>query len=131
MTRARVATAVVVLAFVSSSAAVVPAAATTSTAAGTHKLIVAVKKLSVLVVISQNGSAPAAALATPGKPLTVRQSNGGLYRVKVEIDSSCKGGCNASYRIAGSADHKLEVIPDCGRKGSGFVCRRVEIVKVY
>jgi hypothetical protein len=132
--------AVVVLAFVSNSTAVLPAATATNTAAGTHKLIVAVtktlgpaaeKKLAVLILVSQDGGAPAGALATPSKPLTVLQSNGGLYRVKAEIDSSCKGGCDASYRISGSANHKLEVIPSCQLKGSGFVCSKVKIVKVY
>jgi hypothetical protein len=114
--------------------------AETIKAVGTHKLIVAVKKnlappaekkLAVLVLISQNGGAPAGALATPSEPLTVLQRNSGLYRVKAEIDSSCKGGCNASYRISGSANHKLEVIPSCQLKGSGFVCSKVKIVKVY
>ena len=132
--------AVVFLAIVLSSTVVFPAAATTNKAVGTHKLIVAVKKtlgpaaekkLAVLVLISQNGGAPAGALATPSKPLTVLQSNNGLYRVKAEIDSSCKGGCEASYRISGSANHKLEVIPSCQLKGSGFVCNKVTIVKVY
>ena len=51
--------------------------------------------------------------------------------MKVEVDSPCKGGCDASYRIAGSANHKLEVIPSCRLKGSGFVCSKVTIVKVY
>jgi len=84
-----------------------------------------------LVLISQTGGAPAGALATPSKPLTVLQSNNGLYRVKAEIDSSCKGGCEASYRISGSANHKLEVIPRCQLKSSGFVCSKVKIVKIY
>ena len=132
--------AVVFLALVLSSTAVLPAAATTKTAGGTHKLIVAVKKtmgpaaekeLAVLVLISQNGGAPAGALATPSKPLTVLQRNTGLYRVRAEVDSSCRGGCAASYRISGSANHKLEVIPSCQLRGSGFVCRKVKIVKVY
>jgi hypothetical protein len=132
--------AVVSLALVLSSTAVLPAAATTNKAVGTHKLIVAVKetlrpaaekKLAVLVLVSQNGDAPAGALATPSKPLTVLQSNSGVYRVKAEIDSSCKGGCEASYRISGSADHKLEVIPSCQLKGSGFVCSKVKLVKIY
>ena len=131
--------AVVLLALVLSATAVLPAAAKTNEAARTHKLIVAVKrnlapaaekKLAVLVLISQNGGAPAGALATPSKPLTVLQSNSSLYRVKAEIDSSCKGGCDASYRISGSVNHKLEVIPSCQLKASGFVCR-VKIVKVY
>ena len=122
------------------SAAVLPAAAKTSNAVGTHKLIVAVKKnlapaaekkLAVLVLISQKGGAPAAAVARPSKPLTVLQNSSGVYRVKAEIDSSCKGGCAASYRISGSANHKLEVIPTCQLKGSGFVCSTVKIVKVY
>ena len=132
--------AVVFLALVLSAAAVLPAAAKTNKAVGTRKLIVVVKKnlapaaekkLAVLVLISQNGGAPAGALATPSKPLTVLQKVQRPLRVKAEIDSSCKGSCDASYRISGSANHKLEVIPSCQPKGSGFVCSRVKIVKVY
>jgi hypothetical protein len=132
--------AVVFLALVSSAPAVFAAVAKTNKAAGTHKLIVAVtknlapaaeKKLAVLVLISQNGGAPAGTLATASKPLTVLQKDSGLYRVKAEIDSSCKGSCDTSYRISGSANHKLEVIPSCQLKGSGFVCSKVKIVKVY
>lgn len=132
--------AVVVLALVSSATAVLPAAAKTNEAVVTHTLIVAVKKnlapagekkLAVLVLISQNGGAPAGAVATPSKPLTVLLDNGGLYRVKAEIDSPCKGSCDASDRISGSANHKLEVVPGCQPKGSGFVCSKVKIVKVY
>ena len=132
--------AVVLLTLVLSSTAVLPGAAATNEAVGTHKLIVAVKKtlspaaekkLAVLVLVSQSGGAPAGALATPSKPLIVLQSNGGLYRVKAEVDSSCKGGCDASYRISGSANHKLEVIPSCQLKGSGFVCSKLKIVKIY
>jgi hypothetical protein len=132
--------AVVSLALVLGSTAVLPAAATTKKAAGTHKLIVAVKKtlgpaaekkLAVLVLISQNGGAPAGALATTSKPVTVLQSNSGLYRVTAEIESSCKGSCDASYRISGSANHKLEVIPSCQLEGSRFVCSKVKIVEVY
>lgn len=128
------------LTLVLSSTAVLPGAAATNEAVGTHKLIVAVKKtlspaaekkLAVLVLVSQSGGAPAGALATPSKPLIVLQSNGGLYRVKAEVDSSCKGGCDASYRISGSANHKLEVIPSCQLKGSGFVCSKLKIVKIY
>jgi hypothetical protein len=125
---------------VASATAVVPAAAEPNGAAGTHRLIVAVKKslapaaekkLALLVLISQDGRAPAGALATPSKPLTVLQDNSGLYRVTVEVDSSCKGSCAASYRVSGSADHKLEVIPSCRLKGSVFVCSKMKIVKVY
>ena len=132
--------AVVLLALVLSATAVLPAAAKTNEAVGAHKLIVAVrknlapaaeKKLAVLVLITQNGGAPAGALATPSKPLTVLLDNSGLYRVKAEIDSSCKGSCAASYRISGSANHKLEVVPSCQPKGSSFVCSKVKIVKVY
>ncbi len=117
----------------------VPAAASTNTAAGTHTLIVAVKKtmapaaekkLAVLVLLSQNGGPPAGGLATPSKPLTVLQANSSLYRVKAEIDS-CTGSCAASYRISGGANHKLVVVPSCRPKGSGFVCSKVTIVKVY
>lgn len=132
---------VIVLALVSSATAVLPATAKTDKAAvGTHKLIVAVKKnlaptaekkLAVLVLISQNGGAPAGAVATPSKPLAVLLADRGLYRIKAEIDSSCKGSCDASSRISGSANHKLEVVPSCQPKGSGFVCSKVKIVKVY
>jgi hypothetical protein len=132
--------AVAVLALVSGSTAVVPAAAKQNKAVVTRKLIVAVKKnpalaaekkLAVLILISQSGGAPAGAVATPSKPLTVRLDNGGLYRVKAEIDSSCKGSCDASSRVSGSADHKLEIVPRCQPNGSGFICSKVKIVKVY
>lgn len=133
--------AVVLLVLVSSATAVLPAAAKTNQAATTHKLIVAVKKtmapadeknLAVLVVIRQKGVAPAAALATPSKPLTVIQQNSGTYRVKASIDSSCTGSCAApAYRISGSARHKIEVVPTCKPNGSGFVCSKVKIVKIY
>ena len=43
----------------------------------------------------------------------------------------CKGSCDASYRISGSANHKLEVVPSCQPTGSGFVCSKVKIVRVY
>ena len=131
--------AVVVLALASSATAV-PAVAKRHKAVLTHKLIVAVKKnvalaaekkLAILVLFSQNGGAPAGAVATPRKPLTILLDNSGVYRVKAEIDSACKGRCDASYRISGSANHKLEMVPSCQPKGSGFVCSRVKIVKVY
>ena len=132
--------AVVALALVSSANAVLPAAATTHKAVVSHKLIVAVKKnmapaaekkLAILVLITQNGDGPAGALARPSRPLTVFQSNSGPYRVKAVIDSSCKGSCHASYRLYGSANHKLEVVPSCQPKGSRFVCSKVKIVKIY
>jgi hypothetical protein len=132
--------AVVGLALVSSAPAVLPAAAKTNKAVVTHKLIVTVKKnlapaaekkLAVLVLIRQNGGAPAGAVATPSKPLTVLLDNRRLYRVNAAIDSSCKGTCAASDRISGSANHKLEIVPSCQPKGSGFVCSKVKIVKVY
>ena len=132
--------AVVVLALVSSATAVLPAEAKTNKAVVTHKLIVAVKKnlapaaqkkLAVLVLIRQNGGAPAGFVATASKPRTVLVNNRGLYRVKAEIDSSCKGNCDASYRLSGSANHKLEIVPSCQPRGSGFVCSKVKIVKVY
>jgi hypothetical protein len=132
--------AIAVLALVLSATAVLPAAAETTTAVRTHKLIVAVKKtmapaaeqkLAVLILITQNGSAPAGALARPSKPLTVFQSNTGRYRVKAVIEFPCKGSCQASYRLSGSTNHKLEIVPICQPKGSGFVCSRVRIVKVY
>jgi hypothetical protein len=125
---------------VSSPTAVLPAAARTTETVGTHKLIVAVeknlapaaeKRLAVLVLVSQNGGAPAGALAMPGKPVTVLLDNSGPYRVKAEIDSSCKGSCVASHRISGSANHRLEVVPRCRPKGSGFVCSKVQIVEVH
>lgn len=129
------------LALVSSSTAVLSAGATANTAVGTHKLIVAVKKtmasaaekrLAVLVLISRNGGAPAGAVATPSKPLIVRQDSSGFYLVRAEIDSSCTGACDARpYRISGSANHKLEVVPSCRPKGSGFVCSKVKLVRVY
>ena len=132
--------AVVVLALASSATAVLSAAAKTNKAVVTHRLIVAVKKnlapaaekkLAVLVLITKNGGAPAGALATPSRPLTVLVGISGLYRVKAVIDSSCKGSCGASYRISGSANHKLVIVPSCQPKGSGFVCSKVKIVKVY
>jgi hypothetical protein len=132
--------AVVFLALVVSATAALPAAANTNTAVPTHKLIVAVKKtmapaaekkLAVLVLITQDRGAPAGAIARPTKPLTVFQSNSGLNRVKAVIDSSCTGSCHAGYRISGSANHKLEVVPSCRPRGSGFVCSKVEIVKIY
>jgi hypothetical protein len=133
--------AVALLALVSSATAASPAAARTNEAAGTHKLIVAVKKnmapaaekkLAVLVLISQHGGAPAAAVATPSKPLTVLQSSSGTYRVRAEVDVSCKGSCAASpYRVSGSVNHKLEVVPSCQLKGSGFVCTKVKVVKIH
>lgn len=132
--------AAVLLAFVASSTAIRPARATTDDALGAHKLIVAVKntlgpaaerKLAVLVLISRDGAAPAGALATPSKPLTVLQRGRGPYAVEAEIDSPCTGSCAASYRISGSADHKLDVIPSCRLERSGFVCSRMKIVKVY
>jgi hypothetical protein len=132
--------AVVVLALVSSATVVLPALAKTNKAVVTHKLIVAVKKnlapaaqkkLAVLVLISQNGSAPGGAVVTASNPRTVFLNNRGLYRIKAVIDSSCKGTCAASYRIFGSANHKLEIVPSCQLKGSGFVCSKVKIVKVY
>lgn len=140
MFRRLLAAAVVVIALVLSATAALPGAAEASHAVVTHKLIVAVrknlapaaeKKLAVLVLIDQNGGAPSAALATAAKPLTVLLDNRGLYRVKAEIDSSCKGSCAASYRISGSANRKLEIVPSCQPKGSGFVCSNVKIVKVY
>jgi hypothetical protein len=128
------------LALVASAAAVVPASAETGKAGVTHKLIVAVKRnsapaaekrLAVLVLITRDGGAPAGAVARPSRPLTVLVDNGGLYRVKAEIDSSCKGSCDASYRISSSANHELEIIPSCRPEGAGFVCSKVEIVKAY
>jgi len=89
------------------------------------------KKLAVLVLITQNGGAPAGALATPSKPLTVFQSNSHLSLVRAVIEFPCKGSCHASYRISGALNHKLEVVPSCQPKGSALVCSKVKIVKVY
>jgi hypothetical protein len=129
-----------VLALVLSATAALPAAADTNRAVGTHKLIVVVKKnlapvaekkLVVLVLVSQNGGAPAGTLATPSRPVTVLLDNRGLYRVKAEVDSSCKGSCAGSHQISGSANHKLEVVPSCQPRGPGFVCSKVKIVTIY
>jgi hypothetical protein len=131
--------AVVVLALGSTAAAVLPAAARTNKTVVTHTLIVTVKKnlapaaekkLAVLILISQNGGAPAGAVATPSKPLTVRLGNGRVYRVQAEIDFACKGSCAAGYRISGSANHRLQVVPSCRLNRAGFVCTKVSIVKV-
>jgi len=132
--------AVVVLALVSSATAVLPAGAKTNQAVVTHKLILAVKKnlapaaekkLAVLVLISQNGGAPAGLVVTPSRPRTVFVANSRPSRVKAVIDSSCKGSCAASYRLSGSANHKLVIVPSCQPRGSGFVCSKVRIVKIY
>ena len=132
--------AVAFLALAVSATAVLLTVAKTNKAVRTHTLVVAVKqnmapaaetKLAVLVLLSQNGGPPAGGLATPSNPLTILQGNSGLYRVKAEINSSCKGSCDASYRISGAANHKLEVVPSCQPKGAGFVCSKVTIVKVY
>jgi len=88
------------------------------------------KKLAVLVLVRQDGGAPAGAVATPSKPLTVLLDNGRLYHVNAEIES-CKGSCAASYRISGSADHRLQVVPSCRPNRSGFVCSKVKILEVY
>lgn len=130
----------VAAALVSSATAVLPAAARPARAAVSHKLIVAVeqspapaggKKLAVLVLVSRNGGARAGAVAAPTKPLSVLLDESGPYRVKAEIDSSCEGRCAASYRVSGSADHELELVSSCQPKGSGFVCRKLELVEVY
>jgi hypothetical protein len=137
--RSRV-TAAAALAVAAGIIAVVPAGAKSNRAAVTHKLIVAVarnlppaaeKKLAVLVLITQNGGPPAGAVATASKPLTILLANRGFYRVKAEIDTSCKGTCAAGYRISGAANHKLRVIPSCRLKGSGFVCSKLKIVRLY
>lgn len=117
-----------------------PATARTSKAAAAHRLIVAIeknlvpaaeKKLAVLVLIGQNGGAPAGGLATPSKPFTALLDNGRLYRVQAEIDASCKSSCAASYRISGSANHKLELVPTCQPESSGFVCSKIKIVEIH
>jgi hypothetical protein len=125
---------------VSSATALLPAAARPAGAAVGHKLIVAVEKsraaaadtrLAVLVLISRNGGAPAGAVATPSTPLSILLDHGGPYRVRVEIDSSCEGRCAASYRVSGSADHRLDIVPSCKPSGSRFVCSKLELVEVY
>lgn len=139
MTRS-LAAAVGILALVSSSAAVLPAAGATNRAVATHKLVVTVKKnlapaaekrLAFLILISRSGGAPSGAVATARAPLTVLLDARGFYRVHAELDSACKGSCAASHRISGSADHELELVPRCRPRSSGFVCSKVEIVKVY
>ena len=139
MFRRRSIAAVVVLALASSATGALPAAAKTHTAVVTHKLIVSVKtnlapaaekKFAVLVLIRQARGAPAGAIATAGKPLAILLAHRGLYRVKAEIDS-CKGSCDASYRISASANHKVQIVPTCQPNGSGFVCSRVRFVKVF
>ena len=136
----RVLVATVVLLALVSGAATSSSTAKTNQAVATHRLILVVKtslppaaekKLAVLVLISQNGGAPAATVATPSKPLTIHLDNRGLFRVKAQLDSPCKGTCAASYRISGSVNHKLEIVPSCRLKGSGFVCSRIEFIKVY
>lgn len=131
--------AAVVLALLSIATAVLPAAAT-GRGAGRHRLIVVVKKnlapaaerkLAVLVLINQGAGAPAGALASASKPLTILLDSRGPYRVKAEVDAACKGSCSGSSRISGSADHKLEIVPVCRPRGSGFVCSSLRIVKVY
>jgi hypothetical protein len=129
----------VCLALASSATAALPAGQA-GERAGTHKLIVTVektmapeaeKKLAVLILISQDGGARAGALATPRKPLAVLQTDSGLYRIKAEIDFACKGRCTSpSFRIRGSADHTLEVVPSCRPAGSGFICSKVQIVRI-
>ena len=134
------AVAAAVLALVLGATAALPAGARTNDAAATHKLIVVVKKnltpvaekkLAVLVLVSQIGGAPAGAVATVSKPLTVLLADRGFYRVKAEIDSSCRGTCAGSRRVSGSANHKLEIVPGCRLTGSGFVCSKVRIVRLY
>ena len=88
------------------------------------------KKLAVLVLITENGGAPAGLVVKASKPRTV-STDSRPYRVKAVIDSACKGSCAASVRLSGSANHKLMIVPSCQPRGSGFVCSRVKIVKVY
>jgi hypothetical protein len=140
MVRRSLVPAVVFLGLVLSAAVVMPATAETHQGVRAHRLIVAVtktmapaaeKKLAVLVLINQDGGPYAGGLAWPSKPLTVLEQNSGLFRVKAEINS-CKGSCAARpFRLSGAANHKLEVIPSCLPKGSGFVCSKVKVVKIY
>jgi hypothetical protein len=133
--------AVFFLTLVLSATAVLPAAAETHKGVGRHRLIVSVKKtmvpaaeksLAVLVLINQDGGPYSGALARPSRPRTFLEQNSGLYRVKTEIEPPCKGICAARpYRISGAANHKLEVIPSCRPRGSGFVCSKVKVVKIY
>jgi hypothetical protein len=124
--------AVVVLALVSSATAVL-AAAKTSKAVVTHKLIVTVKKnlapaaeskFALLILISNNGGAPAGAVATARKSLIALLDNSGLCRVKAEIDSACKGSCDVSYRVSGSTNQRPEIIPSCQPKDSASSAAR-------
>lgn len=132
--------AAVVLALASGATSASPIAAKPDTAVAAHRLIVVVKKnlppaaekrLAVLILVGQNGGPPAAAVATASKALTVLLDNRGLYRVKAEIDTSCTGTCAGSYRVSGSANHKLEIVPTCRPRGAGFVCNKVTLVKIY
>lgn len=120
-------------------AAAVPAPARTDHATRAHRLIVTVrknlpptaeKKLAVLVLISQNGGAPAGTVATPARPATVLLANRGVYRVKAEINAVCRGTCSGSLRLSGSADHKLAVVPSCRLTTAGFVCSKVALVRI-
>jgi hypothetical protein len=132
---------VVFLALVFATTIVLTAAAQPSRAPRAHRLIVSVKKtlppaaekkLAVLILVRRNGAAPAGAVATPSKPLTVLQQSGGVYRIETEIDSACKGSCKAPvYRVSGSADHTLEVVPSCRLEGSSFACTTIAIVAVH
>lgn len=114
--------------------------ATTVQAAVAHTLIVAVRanvprapesKLAVLILITQDGGAPAGAVATARRPLTIALANSGSYRIHAEIDASCRGRCDATHRISGSTGHKVEIVPSCQPAGSGFTCNGVSIVEVY
>jgi hypothetical protein len=136
---ARLTAAVALVTLVSSATAVAPAAAGTDRTVVTHHLIVGVeknmapaaeKKLAFLVLLRRDGGPPAGAVVTAAKPLTVLLA-GGLYRVRVEVDSPCKGTCDASRRVSGAVDHRLEVVPRCRAAGPGFVCSTIEIVQVY
>lgn len=119
-------------AVVASGIAVLPAASRATSTLVPHKLVVVVEKKTVpavLVLIRRGAGAPAAAVATPSKPLTVLLDTRGPYVVRAEIDSSCKGSCAASVRISGAENHKLEIVARCRRKGSTLVCTTMKIVK--
>ncbi len=132
--------AVAVVALGAGATGAVPAAATSSGIVAAHKLVVAVRKnlppaaerrLAVLVLVGRGTGAPAGAVATASKPLTVLLADRGLYHVTAEIDSACDGACAATYHVSGSADHKLVVVPSCRSHGPGFVCSTVRILRAY
>ena len=130
----------VVLGLIVSAAATSSVAARPNTAVAAHKLIVVVKKnlapaaekkLAVLVLINQNGGPPSAALATSSKALTVFSTIAASTVSRPRSTLRAEGPVPGVLRISGAANHKLEVVPSCRPKGSGFACSNVTIVKIY